>query len=159
MSWCRRRLGFARGLGPVFDLLSIKPGFVPQLGIGRVQPRGGLVFQSRILLVAEVFVNPRQHFVRLEQSGVGLKRRGQFKPGAFEVAPFEQDSRAFKMALGLRDASIQCRNTNRDQNKCGRATFEMVIEAANQSSYEFYAQHPGIKDGTPYDWLREAGGG
>jgi hypothetical protein len=141
----------------MFDLLPIKPGLVPELGIGWVQPRGGFVFQSRILLIAKVFVNPRQQFVRFEHPGVGLERRSQFVPGALEVTAIEQDPRAVEMAFGLGHASRECRYRQRDQNTCGRETPKVLKEPSKRTAYEICRQHPGIKDGTPHDWLREAG--
>ena len=140
----------------MLDLLSIKPGLVPELCIGRIQPRGGFVLQSRILLIAEVFVDPRQQFARFEHPRVSLKRRGKLEPGALEVAAIEQDPGAVEMAFGLRDTSGERRNRQRNQNSCDREASQLV-KKPYKASHEICFQHPAIKDGTAHDWLREAG--
>ena len=78
---------------------AIKARLVAQPRVGRVEPGGGLVLQSGILLVSQILVNPRQQLVRVEQSGVGLDGLRQLGLGAFEITALEQDASAIEMTL------------------------------------------------------------
>lgn len=102
--------GIPGGIHPAIQLTAVKAGFVAHPRIGRIQPRGGFVFQSRILLVPEVLVNPRQQLTRLKQVRVGVNRLDQFDLGALEITALKQNTAAVEMAFGLRQASRQRAN-------------------------------------------------
>ncbi len=137
MGW--RGTGIPGVLHPAIQLAAVKARFVAQPRIGRVQPGGGLVFQSRILLVAEVLVNPRQQLVRLEQVRVGFDRLDQFDLGTLKIAALEEDAGAIDMALGRRQASGQRGANQRDGYEALGAPGDGCLQG--------------------HDWLRGAGAG